>query len=409
MKIQLLVLISYSISVFGTHLFDSFLFDNIHIWRVFIKNTEVEHEEIRSNCKFDSNNAYITYENFISVRPFISLWIGQQSAIEVRSYAASMIAHLWKRLMLNQELSKISPNLLLPIITREMENEESDLFIEYFFNSQRVERGNVNEIRIKTPELIEIETGRTPNELLVKEVITVKELEEYQSLVVRIGNEIYSYNSSAKSSTSPKAVELHESYVQELLRQGLNQYKEEYKEKFGRGYITKTIIHPKEKIVFPNQYEEYKKRIGQGHARVKSSLHEELKSILTYVHNNISRTLNVNHPYEWQLLEIVNIYNEYITTQEIVRDSTYLYSKQSLKPYNCYIFSNKNIGHLFIYIGIYAPIMSVEHALNLGEQMAIEKIWRKVEIVTGSDECTIFNINFDQPNLNQFDDFQNTF
>lgn len=53
---------------------------------------------------------------------------------EVRSYAASMIAHLWKRLMLNQELSKISPNLLLPIITREMENEESDLFIEYFFN-----------------------------------------------------------------------------------------------------------------------------------------------------------------------------------------------------------------------------------------------------------------------------------
>lgn len=93
----------------------------------------------------------------------------------------------------------------------------------------------------------------------------MKELEEYQSLVVRIGNEIYSYNSSAKSSTSPKAVELHESYVQELLRQGLNQYKEEYKEKFGRGYITKTIIHPKEKIVFPNQYEEYKKRIGQGH------------------------------------------------------------------------------------------------------------------------------------------------
>lgn len=36
--------------------------------------------------------------------------------------------------------------------------------------AQRVERGNVNEIRIKTPELIEIETGRTPNELLVKEV-----------------------------------------------------------------------------------------------------------------------------------------------------------------------------------------------------------------------------------------------
>lgn len=86
-------------------------------------------------------------------------------------------------------------------------------------------------------------------------------MDNYQSLVVRVGKEIYSYNSFAESPTSRKADELHQSYTQELLQQRPDKSIKEYKEHFGHGYIMKTIINPEEVLsVFPNQYKEgYKK------------------------------------------------------------------------------------------------------------------------------------------------------
>lgn len=46
-----------------------------------------------------------------------------------------MIAHLWEKTMPSriQLRFDIEP-IIFPIITREMENEESDLFKEYFFD-----------------------------------------------------------------------------------------------------------------------------------------------------------------------------------------------------------------------------------------------------------------------------------